>query len=181
MRRLLLGLVCSVYGCAAQAQITANVQGQLRLVADLNLNPKRVQSGLSHFRVAASVAPMIYFGEKRCVFFAPITSFNMMIGRGLGASMWDKKGRCRLQGSVSTVLGVQYGASEWLHQVQAMPHFYQPGFWADKQNVVAIASNFILVDRDKKIERLFAQRVGSIFVGLGRFEVMYTNDGPFFS
>lgn len=179
MRTFLFCLVSSLYCLPTHGQLTANVQGQVRLLADLNLNPRRVQSGLSHFRVAASVAPVIYFGKNRHVFFTPLTSFNFMVGRGLGASMRDKRGKIRLQGTVSTVIGAQYGPSDWAHQVQVMPHFYQPGFWADKRNVLALASNFIMVDKNGSFIR--AQRVGSMFVGLGRIEVMYANDGPFFS
>ncbi len=156
-------------------------QAEIRLVGDINFQPKRVKSGLSHFRIVSSISPVIYIDKNERLFFVPVTSFNFLIGRGMGSSMRDVLFRFRPQAMVSLVGGVQWGHRRLNHQVQMLPHFLQPGFSSDNSNIIALSSNMILIDRNRSASDLEFrhQRVGSVYIGTQfGLEFSYINDGP---
>lgn len=165
--------------CAIAQKI--RTQAEIRLVGDINFQPKRVKSGLSHFRLASSISPVIYLDKKERIIFVPVVSFNFLIGRGMGSSMRDKLFRLRPQAMISLVGGVQWGHRRLNHQVQMLPFFLQPGFSSDNSNIIALSSNMILIDRNRSINDLEFryQRVGSIYIGTQfGLEASYINDGP---
>ncbi|WP_337043390.1 hypothetical protein [Emticicia sp. 17c] len=183
MKRTICVTLCCLMFLYTHAQ-RVRPQAEIRLIGDINFQPKRVGSGLSHFRLASSVSPVIYVNKAEGVFFVPVTSFNFMLGRGIGSSMRDKRGRFRPQAMLSLVAGVQWGFNGLTHQVQTMPHFLQPGFSSDCANIFALASNMILIDKNRSTRgtEFRHQRVGSVYIGTGfGFEAFYSNDGPPFS
>jgi hypothetical protein len=166
---------------SVKAQIYFRPFAEIKLLGNLNI---KKEGNLSNVRLLASIGSKgnlnHYSGNQRVSYFiTPIATAAIMLGKGIGASMLDKRLGLRLQFNVNLNLTGEWGPYQIVslqHRIEGAPYMIENGFKADRTNVINISSSEILVNIDKKNYDL--QRVGGVFVGINRFSFSYFNDGP---
>jgi len=130
----------------------------------------------------------ILTGKDLDFFFTPILHANLLIGKGLGASMLDRMLFLRPSLIFSFNLSGEWNGTSkyhWNREIRYYSSTISGTFRNDKSNVVNLSTNMALVDftKSRKYHRQnrLRQTSGSLFVGHRRLNYFYHNEGPPFN
>lgn len=189
MKKFLFLLIMAC-GTSLSAQITFEPFAEIRLVSELHL--RRINKGnLSNVRLVGNVGVKSYILRldtdefrkspgKPDVFITPNISANLLWGRGIGASIGQNIRKIRNQLSVSGLLGIEWGQSEYFRKLDFQTNSLSGGLPSEREYVAGLSSNWVMIspERNRLNQLKYQQRVGGLFAAVKGVSIVYTNDGP---
>lgn len=189
MKRLVIILII---GCSfsLQAQIAFEPFAEIRLVGELHA--KCIKKGnLSNLRLVGNLGIKSYIlrlgtnetervKAKSDFFVAPNISANLLLGRGIGASIRQNIYEIRNQVSISGIVGMEWGGAEYNRKLDFQTNSLSGGIPSNRNYIIGLSSNWVQVSSERNRQGLlkYQQRVGGFFAAFKCLSMAYTNDGP---